>query len=804
MMRRLIACLSAIAFLTGCATASEIAVSKFKYLNSNESSVIIDQEDAQDILNCDVTAGGKSVKKRPGYGLYKTAFTPSTGVHGGYHFFDATGNDVQVWGSSVSVKGIVNDGTPTTIVSSMTVNATLDCADTQGSAYCVSSSHDFYIRTNGATLTNWYLTPAGTMVEATPDRIVVAGVQATPNTLFISQANTFTNFTPGPLTTDPFTEVIASPGSKLTHIRWGCGKLLWWKDQSFGYFAFDDQYSAQVKIVSDNIGTFDNTSAIDPGGSVWFRGQDGHTYTYDCSWLTKQTIDITPQIQTSGHRTSNSWVQTTQADFQTGYSVGTDTAASPGDVLLNGFSDDFVNISSWSVVFGSWAVTSGVAVSSTNVSYSSSAMITNGTLSLSPTNYYLEASFKFPVDSSRPLFYICAVDASYNGYCARQSPNGAGKYITQIVSMTGMNTFVTLGQSPAGASVDSGYHFISLQRLSNGAMTAYFDGTLQVTQTDNANSQTPTKIYAMSNSAVVGGGIDTTIDYLRVYPTTGTYYSAVHNDPNLGSWSTFNPNAITNNGTISYFVRASTGAFTILSSTPNWVVQTPGAVVNYSTGTYFQTRVDFAIVTATQTPTLNDFTFNWFDGTASDQAYFLYFDNSIWESVTYGVGISTNNYIFKNDLINQGWTLYSFGAGGMLIQNNHLFFGDANNGSIYQYGTGTSDNGSAINGYWRSKSFTGQDPFIENQLTQLDVYAKKDQGQTLSVTYTLNQSTSTTYNIGTSSTTQTVIQSRKLLPSGKNGYTCDFKFSDTTATSSFEVFGFRVGYNPQPYRPSTP
>src|SRR6185295_3609685 len=158
------------------------------------------------------------------------------------------------------------------IVSSATLSATLDCADTQGNAYCVNSARDFYIRTNGTTLGQWFTTPLGTMVEATPDRIAVAGVSASPNTIFISGSNAFTNFTAAPLTTDPFTEVIASPGSKLTHIRWGCQKLLWWKDQSFGYLDFDDQYSAQIKIISDTIGTVDNTSAIDPGGSVWFRG----------------------------------------------------------------------------------------------------------------------------------------------------------------------------------------------------------------------------------------------------------------------------------------------------------------------------------------------------------------------------------------------------------------------------------------------------------------------------------------------------------------------------------------------------
>jgi hypothetical protein len=235
----------------------------------------------------------------------------------------------------------VADGTPVTIVSSASLNATWDCADTQGSAYCVNSSRDAFIKTNGTILTNWYTTPLGTMVEATPDRVAVAGVAASPNSIFISQSNTFTNFTTGVNSTDPFTEVIASPGSHLTHIRWGCQRILWWKDQSFGYFDFDDQYNAQIKIVSDTIGTFDNTSAIDPGGNIWFRGQDGHTYMYDCSGLSRETVDITPQIQTAGRRTANLWQQTTQAEFQSGSLIptnGLSTVISPNDVVPSTFS----------------------------------------------------------------------------------------------------------------------------------------------------------------------------------------------------------------------------------------------------------------------------------------------------------------------------------------------------------------------------------------------------------------------------------------------------------------------------------
>ncbi len=213
-------------------------------------------------------------------------------------------------------------------------------------------------------------------------------------------------------------------------------------------------------------------------------------------------------------------------------------------------------------------------------------------------------------------------------------------------------------------------------------------------------------------------------------------------------------------------------------------------------------RDDFAITAATQAPTLNDFTVNWFEGTATDQSYMLYFDNAIWQSVTFGAGQSTNNYIFKKDLINDAWTLYNFGAGGMLFQSNTLYFGDTSAGNIFNYGSTSSDNGTAINAFWKSKEFSGPDPYLQTQLTNIDTIAKKDQGSTLTATYTVETSTATSYSVALSSTTQTIINNRRMLPSGKLGYTFSMKYGDQSTSSDWELLGFRIGFTQQPYRPS--
>lgn len=888
--------------IPGLSRADQIVANQYYGLNNNASPPVIDSTEAQDLLNTDVSITGNSFKKRRGYGLYKNLGV-SAGVRGGRHFFDSSGNDVQVWGSSVSLYGIVGGGTPTQLVSSATVRATWDCADTQGFAYCVNSSRDAYIRTNGATM-SWYTTPLGTMVEATPDRVIVAGVSATPNTIYVSQSNIFTNYVVGVNAGDPFIEPIAAPGSRLTHLRWGCGKVLWWKDQSFGSFDFDDQYNVSIKTISDTIGTFDNTSAIDPGGNVWFRGQEGHTYRYDCSFLTKETIPITPNVQASGIRTSNAWTQTTQADWQAGSIVPTaslSTALSPGDVIVSSFSGfDATSTAQWSAGTASNYV---VGTSSLSMATNFSGNITNpgfesgdgvnwystgtgmtavnsvtvtgtcGNISAQSGSWY--AVNVIPLAGFVPVFEMIDISSNVlasktmtlvNDCTWRQltmtSSGQIGKRVRfRVHTLTGTNYFstvesyilgypdVTFYFASAVNGSDASKTDIALDVVSAGSSTIatgnftsrVFDTGLtksnaQIQAAWLANGTTPyfelqhsasssgpfTKIvvstgtsafssrYLRYVSSMTVGSAESALTAITnvtiVSHSSGTFYSQVHNAPNINGWDTLGVTKQDDGGSHAFSVRASTDSFTILSSTPTWTSVTPGSLITASTGTYMQFKDDFSVSAATQSPSLSEGILSWFEGSATDQSYFEYFDNAIWESVAYGGGQSANNYIFKCDLLRYAsdpskscWTLYNFGTGGFLVQANTLYFGNPSSGDVYNYGTAASDNGTAINAYRKSKEFSGSDPFLQNQLQQIDTYAKKDNGTTLTTTYTTDGLTSTSYSVSLS-TGGIVAQSRKLLPSGKLGYTFNIQYGDTSTSSNWEIFGFRITAAQLPYR----
>ncbi len=752
------------------AFADQITSAKFRGLNNQANSVLIDPSEAQDLLNVDVSITGQSFKKRSGYGTYK-ALSTSKALHGGYHAFDSSGNDYQLWGSSTSLYGIVADATPIQLVSSATLSSTWDCADTQQNSYCVDSNRDAYIRTNGTTMT-WFTSPLGTMVESTPDRIVVAGVSGSPNTLFVSQSNTFTNFTVGVNATDAFNEVIAAPGSKITNIRWGCGKLLWWKDQSFGYFDFDDQFAAQVKTVSDVIGTFDNTSAIDPGGRVWFRGQDGHTWMYDCSILTKQTVPITPDIQLAGKRTSNLWTQTSNSDFSSGLTssvtISNNSVNVSTDNTLNWNERSFENGSSWAQSSSICTIRSGLNTPSC------------GTIS--------------------PL------DASSMGECT--GANGSVLSYAQLIDLNS-NVLDQVALPVLSNCIWSTGTIVASSSLGKRAYLRFLTGTDYVVSTaafiiggnitfHYSGNLFASGAYAMEIDSITTGGVSSI--------SSGVYTSSVHNAPNITGWSTLNLSNNDTGGTHALMMRSSTNSFTVSSSTPTWLTVTSGGLISISTGTYFQLKDTMTVTSSSnKVPGFDDFTINWFEGTAADQAYMIYFDNAIWETIAFGSGQSTNNYIFKYDLLNEGWTLYNFGAGGMLVQANTLYFGDTSTGSnVFNYGGATSDNGTAINAFWKSKDYTGNDPFLQNQLTNIDTFAKKNQGTTLTATYVMDTSTTTTYSISMSDSLRSIVQSRKLLPSGKLGQVFNIQYGDTSASSAWEILGYRIGFMQLPYRPTSP
>lgn len=895
------ALISLLLLLAGQAFAGDVVIGQFSGLNTQDASVTLADSEAQDLLNVDITPGGKSVKKRGGYGLHKNLEVSTSAVHGAHYFQDINGSDVQLWGHDKFLNASVNGGSIVRVATG-THAATWQCTDSVGYAYCATSARDMIVRTAGTAATaSSYLSgaPLGTMVTVTPDRLVVAGVSGNESTLYFSQANTFTNFTTGVLDSSPFTEVINAPGSRITHIKYACGKLLWWKDQSFGYSVGNTQYNLENVTISNNIGTLDNSSD-EYNGNVYFRGQDSHIYRYDCANVTRLSRAITPTVQSANRRRANSWSQDSQSDFQSGASIPTPDLSftiNPGAVVLSTGTTTYTNTSDFSLgVTSNTEVFNGsVRISTNNVNVpnngfesaytandwtdeiegerlnSGSVAMDNCSLAPRTGSYLLRGGYSI---SSAWTLRARAIDYSGNVLATTDIPFASNSctYTARTLNMSGqarksfLIQFSRVGGNALATSVyylssgeditfytasdyDSitGSSYIYIDDVENGRSTVNlgwyrtpsFDtgmtqSVLSVSVSSSVTAAPLTYSYQSSadnstwgsltqpitNQTVdryvrfvstwtrtdfTGNGLNTTIDALTYSFTrsSGSYRSAVNQATSLTSWDTLSSDFQLNGGTITFYVRASTGSFTVLSSTPNWYTQSVNATVNYATGTYMQMRADFGVTSATQTPTINDFTFNWFEGSASDKAYIKYWNDYVWIAVSSGTS-GLNNRIFRWDVLNETWLLDDIASNGFLVDNNRLFFGSPSYGKAYVYDNSlrTDDSGN-INSYWKSKDFTGTDPFLQNTWDQADFIVRVASGTTLTATYSLDVTSSTAISLNLYDPVHpnaTVMRKGNNL-NGQLGTFMNVKVGDNSSNDPWEVMSIRFKYSPQPWRP---
>lgn len=897
----LLLCLSSLAY------ADEVAVFSFSGLNTQDNAATLEDSESQDLLNVNIIPGGKGVTKREGYGLHKTLTYSTSSVHGAHYFQDTAGSNIQLWGNDIYIQGSVN-GASIVNLATMTVNSTMQCADSAGYAYCLTSSRNTCVRTDGTTSGTSFqgTVPLGTMVTFTPDRMVVAGVSGNESTLYFSQANTPTTFTTGVLDASPFTEVINAPGSRINHIRYACGKLLWWKDTSFGYTVGNNQFDLENVIISPNIGSLDNSSD-EYNGHVYFRGQDSHIYDYDCANVTRLSRKITPTVQAAGRRRANSWTQTTQSDWASGTGVPTanfSSTISPGDLVLSSrTSTQFVDTSSTNFVAGTlvnldtttvvgslvlsstwgassflydsyttqttfsnfnnnqavyfitgsatlqqvtsaelYCTTAGSGGSWTIEIYSDSSgapgsSLVSGTLNsdncgASPAYAWAPVTFSSTSLSPSTKYWVYKAAAANNnvgwgrdggGTFGRGWQNGSGitpfdfkVYLTtsgyftsgSIVSQT-FNVGFSSNSWKIGYPLLSSNYTLNSQSITFETQTS-FDGvtfnSLVSQSTGSAITSTPAQ-YIRYKASFSGSGLatpilaDVTISTPIVVSTGGIYLSAVNNASGVTQWSTFGANDQTSGGTIAYYVRASTASFIVTSSTPVWVAQSKNATVNYATGTYMQSRTDWTTTFATATLSLSDFTFNWFEGSALDKAYIKYHNDNVWVAVSSGTS-GLNNRILRWDLLNQTWLLDDIGSNGFLVDSGDLYLGSPSAGKVYKFGQGvTTDDAGSINSYWRSKNFTGKDPFVQNTWDQLAFVTKQSSGTYLSVDYRVNGSTTANaYTINLYDATKTILHRGKNLPV-INGTFFNVKFGDNSSNPRYEVYGFRAKYTGLPWKP---
>lgn len=921
------------------------AIGPFLGLNNRDNSYAIPAANASDLLNVNVTPGGKSVYKRKGYAAAFTLAIATSAVHGVYTFFDSGGNTVDLYANDTRLNASVSGAQPTVLFSNGPNGATYQCTDSLGFGYCANSARTAINKTNGVTSSNLTgFVSTGTMLATAVTRLAMAGFSDRPSGIDFSADSDFNTWGSGSLGSSAAQFTINAPGSRVTHIVYAFGRLMWFKDASFGYILIGNQpFQADwvIKTVSYDVGTNDNTSVYREG-ILYFRGQDGHIYAFDGNNYERLSREISGTVSASQSRVANSWTQTTASDWNAGFidvdidstTFSNSLAAKTSYYILNSssewqtngtvtagntyymdldtvkgniqttFPDDFSTFRStyntsgnkkvWSIdnapgaslnVFsnGSQLVlscsgdASGVRTSSTTTSYAQSttyyfrinSLIGNSSfegVGEAPFLYFVvgKTTGTFGTGAGAPYFYVLigtfstpaqifininssstVLATGSQGYtfpmdvCVNLSTSN---YRVKVgtVTYTGTHTipnfdpYVQFSIERGSTTIDSfavapqtfTYTSTSFNTgISTPIWGNFYDsvlGTGTVTHTSQVSSDGITfdSAVAMSSGVNVGSArkrfIRTASTYSSLISTvgvvalsnanqflgagsSGTFRSAVKNAPSISGWDVFTANVVSAGGSQSLFIRSSTNPITVNSSTPAWTAISPGAVPSISTGTYFQFRDDFNVITSTQSQILQDFTQNWFEGSATDKMYATYFDDRIWFSVASGTGATTNNKDLVWDMLNKTWTIYDIPSNGFLVRGNRLYFGSALAGLIHRFGDTENDNGAAINAYWKSKDFYGDTPFTQKEISNISVISESVANSTMTLTYVINGSSQTSYSYPQFNAYGNFILKNKNLPAGTNAFQFGAQFGNNAANQPFEVFAIQLGIRPKPW-----
>lgn len=894
-----------------------LPIGPFGGLNNSENSYIIPSNQAQDLLNVDITDGGKSIKKREGYGeAYELPITTSPG-HGAFAFFNDNGSDVQLYFNDTYAVASVAGGAFTNLITSGTFGATYQCVDSQGDAYCVATDRQIPWFTDGATRTELPEASTGTMIAVSRDRLAISGMSAYPNRIDFSKANDFTEWTIGGDPADPNQITITAPGSKITNLKYEFGRWVWFKSNSFGYILeADELIDWETVVVSNTIGTHDNASYYD-NGILYFRGNDGHKYAWDGAYgVVKLSKDIEGTVNASQFRISNSWTQTSQSDFQSGFFheptfiTSTDTAGSllrdytKGSVVVDDdSSSDFSAGTHTATNYGVF-VSTGDADGEVFLDFAESEatkeqeVVANGTSQhICDSTYYgavqFTASSSYVVtaigvyvsrtgttggmnvkilsdDSDSPgdvLDYIAAsapgttpgmakyslsspFDGTVDGgekYWIQLEPTGACDGSSNIISWH-LNTLSSshrycFGSTCQDSTTAPQYRIYGRQRETSGDFlsqsfdtglssntTSYAWGTLDVNQvldgqtitwqvqssTDNTTwsslygfdpgqviTTLPQRRYIRYKATLSGTPSKSpAIEDVRIRYGSKTYDSDVNQAENITSWDAMTASGDDSGGSFDYYIRSHPTVFRADSSTIAWTQLSDGDVPTVGTNSFFQFRAVLQIGTnGLADPRFDDFTLNWFEGNASEKAYVEKFEDAIWWAVASGDGQTTNNRILRFDLINRLWTVYDIPANGMLIRNNNLYFVSASTGVVYKFGDVDSDAGSSINAYWKSKDLFGIDPFVAKDYRNISIVAGQVMNSSVTVTYTLDGSSESSYEVDLESSTKSFIRHGKNLPQGSSGDTLSVQVGNNDADEPFEIFAIRYGFKEKAWRP---
>lgn len=272
---------------------------------------------------------------------------------------------------------------------------------------------------------------------------------------------------------------------------------------------------------------------------------------------------------------------------------------------------------------------------------------------------------------------------------------------------------------------------------------------------------------------------------------TGTWTSDEYNTGSFASWGTFSANETTDNA--SHWTHQISTSAVVGGTGSSWYTITNSSAIGIPLTPYVKLRATSNFTSSTETIRLNNIGYSYGLTTAHLAQGFEYLGD-IYFAVPYS-GSTTNNRVIKLDLNAGGWTIFDIAMNAPLVSGNSVHFGSPTGGKIYTYPLGNSDEGVAINSYWKSKDFMGDNVYVERNFDKLSIFLDSDYSSDVDATYTIEPSTSITYNIPLTQTDGSkYIRNNRQLPMGTRGTIFNLQLSNNAADKPWRFFGSNIEY----------
>jgi len=288
--------------------------------------------------------------------------------------------------------------------------------------------------------------------------------------------------------------------------------------------------------------------------------------------------------------------------------------------------------------------------------------------------------------------------------------------------------------------------------------------------------------------------------------TTGQYITqCIQPGSNISSWGLLScTESITGNASIVYAATSTPNCNSIAPSSWTFTTQVNNTALTVSTKAAVYLRFTSLLTSATEQARIDACTLYWNNGVVSPPVSGVF--DSINNAIFWTAAInnsSYNNRVIKYDLNLNEFFPFDLAANALKIIDNSVYFGSSNGGYWNKYGASgvDSDNGSAINAYWKSRDFSGEDPFREKTFQKISVIARNQGSGSATVTYTTSDNSSGSYSVSLATTAGVnYIRKNYFLPRLSPHTFMNVKFSNNVANGPFEILGLRLDYFIQPWR----